>query len=192
MTTCRYQAQRESEMILTGPEIRRQCEQGSIIIKPWNPAYLNPNSYDLTLGDYLLIPCGDVLDVRRPMICRKVVIPPTGYKLQPGEFYLGFTNEWTESHGYVPEIQGKSTTGRYGIQVHATAGFGDDGFMGRWTLEISLVHNKPVVVYPGMRICQVLFSTKVGERMPYKGRYQNQQGAEPPGKPYPEHVVVDG
>ena len=85
--------------------------------------------------------------------------------------------EYTETYGYVPKIDGRSTTGRLGIIVHITAGFGDNGFKGKWTLEITVTH--PVIVYPGMEIGQLYYETIEGDTsMSYNGKYQNQQGVQ--------------
>ena len=104
-------------------------------------------------------------------------IPEEGYLLLPGILYLGETKEYTETYGFIPNIDGRSTTGRLGIEIHRTAGFGDNGFKGKWTLEITVTH--PVIVYADMEIGQLYYETIDGDSsMKYNGKYQNQQGVE--------------
>lgn len=110
-------------------------------------------------------------------------IPDNGYTLYPGELYLGSTLEYTETHAHVPFLEGRSSTGRLGISIHATAGKGDVGFCGHWTLEITVA--QPVRVYPGMRIGQLIYFPVMGEVLnPYnkkEGANYSQQGALPVG-----------
>lgn len=86
--------------------------------------------------------------------------------------------EYTETHGLVPMLIGRSSIGRLGLAVHVTAGFGDIGFSGRWTLELLAAH--PIRVYPGMEICQISYEEIEGEVLEgYHGKYQDQRGATP-------------
>lgn len=104
-------------------------------------------------------------------------IPEEGYVLLPGCLYLGETEEYTETYGFIPNIDGRSTTGRLGIEIHRTAGFGDNGFCGKWTLEITVTH--PVIVYPGMEIGQLYYEVIDGDAsITYNGKYQNQEGVQ--------------
>ena len=80
--------------------------------------------------------------------------------MQPGTLYLGVTAEYTETHAHVPFLEGKSSTGRLGIDIHATAGKGDVGFCNTWTLEISAI--QPVRVYKNMPIGQLIYFTVDG------------------------------
>jgi dCTP deaminase len=155
-----------------------ECIARQLDIEPFDPAHCGPNSYDLTLAPELV--CYDVqaalgqcLDARADNPTFRFAIPPEGYVLQPGRLYLAATVERTECHGLVPVLNGRSSVGRLGVSVHVTAGFGDDGFAGRWTLEITAVH--PVRVYAGMRIAQVAFFALEGGRKPYAGKYQGQR-----------------
>lgn len=176
---------------LTGPEIVRQMAAGNIEIEPFFPEQVNPNSYNLTLGDRLLVYAvppwweraamrlrGDpwCLDMAKDNPTREVTIPPEGLRLKPGVLYLGATAEYTATHHFVPVIEGRSSVGRLGVCVHVTAGFGDHGFAAHWTLEVTVVH--PVRVYPWVEICQIVYSTLEGEESPYEGRYAG-QGAVP-------------
>ena len=166
-------------MFLTGPEIVRRRANGQIVIDPFDPAHVNPNSYDLTLGNgvgiYQEI---DRWDVRNPPALKTFTGSDDGvWYLDPGYLYLMSTVERVGAHSLVPIINGKSSTGRLGLSIHCTAGFGDVGFFGTLTLEISVIH--PLTVYAGMRICQISFQEVVGEIQPYRGRYQGQ--SEPTG-----------
>lgn len=225
--------------MLTGLEIKKQMELGNIIIDEFDEKRLNPNSYNIRLGnkmkvykianisvddmeaeatgpfkeEYMRIydgfknPDGDLddisnetiekfqdikkrIDEKREQILRKyaldprkdnetidVEIPEEGLILVPGVLYLGETMEYTETYNLIPNIDGRSTTGRLGIEIHRTAGFGDVGFKGKWTLEITVTH--PVIVYPGMEIGQIYYETVDGDSsMLYNGKYQNQLGVE--------------
>ena len=91
--------------------------------------------------------------------------------MNPGRLYLGRTVEYTETKGYVPMIEGRSSIGRLGMFIHVTAGFGDVGFCGYWTLEISCI--QPVRIYPGIEICQIFYHEITGDVIEYNGKYQN-------------------
>lgn len=157
-------------MILTGPEILRQMKRGRIRIEPFEQDRINPNSYNLRLHDRLLLVDNGVLDMKEETPVREIVIPESGYMLEPGRLYLGRTMEKTTTLDFVPMIEGRSSIGRLGISIHATAGFGDIGFSGYWTLEISVI--QPVIVYPFVDICQIFYVEARGGRIPYEGKYQ--------------------
>ncbi|MCL2573704.1 MAG: dCTP deaminase [Defluviitaleaceae bacterium] len=164
-------------MILSGLEIAKKAEEGKeIIIKPFVPDMVGPNSYDLRLADTLVVYEDEVLDMRQPSATKEIVIPKEGYVLQPGKLYLGRTIEHTETLGYVPMLEGRSSMGRLGISIHITAGFGDVGFKGYWTLEIHCLH--PVRIYAGERICQIYYHKIEGDYVPYKGKYQDNTGIQ--------------
>ena len=101
-----------------------------IVIDPFDEARLNPNSYNLTLHDELMVYEEVVLDMRRANRVRRMTIPPEGLVLHPSQLYLGRTVERTETRNLVPMIEGRSSIGRLGLFVHVTAGFGDVGFCG--------------------------------------------------------------
>lgn len=105
-------------------------------------------------------------------------IPDRGAVLFPGRLYLARTIEYTESPVYVPMLEGRSSVGRLGIEVHISAGFGDRGFANHWTLEISVV--EPVRIYAGVDICQVAFHEVDQEGPVYSGKYQGDRDS-PPG-----------
>ncbi len=164
-------------MILSGHEIRRHLGE-KIIIDPFDERNLNPNSYNLTLHSELMIYEEVVLDMRRPNRVRRLEIPPEGLVLNPDQLYLGRTVERTETHGLVPMIEGRSSVGRLGLFVHVTAGFGDVGFRGYWTLEMFAV--QPVRVYPGVPICQIFYHEITGDITEYQSnKYQNNRDIQP-------------
>lgn len=165
-------------MILSGREIARQVEKGDIKITPFDPKKVNPNSYNLSLHDELLVYESDVLDMKKPNPTRTLKIPPEGFLLEPGRLYLGRTKEFTSTSKFVPMLEGRSSTGRLGLCIHVTAGFGDIGFSGYWTLEIHCIH--PLMIYPGVDICQIYYHTIAGEYDLYSsGKYQNNTGIQP-------------
>ena len=97
--------------------------------------------------------------------------------MSPHQLYLGRTVERTETHNLVPMIEGRSSIGRLGLFVHVTAGFGDVGFSGYWTLEMFAVH--PVRIYPGIPICQIFYHELTGEITEYASKYQNNHDIQP-------------
>lgn len=142
-------------MILTDSEILEEIKQGRIVVEPFRRACLGTNSYDVHLGEILATYNDKELDAKKHNQISCFEIPKDGYVLQPSEFYLGVTEEYTETHNHVPFLEGKSSIGRLGIDIHATAGKGDIGFSNHWTLEISV--KKPVRVYKGMPIGQLIY-----------------------------------
>ena len=147
-------------MILTDRQILEAIDNGEIVIHPFDRSCLGTNSYDVHLGKHLAVYVDDVLDAKKHNKVSHVEIGPEGFVLQPGELYLGVTQEYTETHAFVPFLEGKSSVGRLGIDIHATAGKGDVGFCNTWTLEISCV--KPVRVYAGMPVGQLIYFTVDG------------------------------
>ena len=156
--------------MLTGQEIIKQQSIGGINITPYMVEHLNPNSYDLTLHHSVLTYGEAELDARqKPLTISDSISIDEGYLLQPGELYLMQTQEHTHTDKFIPCIEGKSSLARLGISIHATAGFGDIGFDGRWTLEVTCI--KLVRVYVGMRIAQIYFFLPHGEvSIFYKGK----------------------
>ncbi len=148
-------------MILSDRKIREQIAKGRIVIRPYREDCLGSNSYDVHLGPYLAIYRDGALDARRPNAIEEFRIPPGGFVLVPGQLYLGVTREYTETHGYVPFLEGKSSVGRLGIDIHSTAGKGDVGFCNYWTLEMSV--KLPVRIYAGMPIGQLIYFEVSGE-----------------------------
>jgi dCTP deaminase len=148
-------------MILTDKEILTEIEKGNIVIEPYDRACLGTNSYDVHLGKYLATYKDAVIDARKHNEIEMFEIPAEGFVLQPNTLYLGVTEEYTESHAHVPFLEGKSSVGRLGIDIHATAGKGDVGFCNTWTLEISVT--QPVRIYHLMPIGQLIYFEVRGE-----------------------------
>ena len=148
-------------MILTDKEILNHMEQGLIKVEPFDLACLGTNSYDVHLGKTLALYEADVLDAKAHNKIKTFEIPEEGYVLLPEKFYLGVTAEYTETHAHVPFLEGKSSVGRLGIDIHATAGKGDVGFCNYWTLEISV--KQPVRVYANMPIGQLIYFVVKGD-----------------------------
>ncbi|MEN7549755.1 dCTP deaminase [Rapidithrix thailandica] len=142
-------------MILSDQQILQEIEKGTIVIEPFDPESLGTNSYDVHLGKYLATYKDEVLDAREHNQIEVFEIPEEGFVLQPNTLYLGVTMEYTETHAHVPFLEGKSSVGRLGIDIHATAGKGDVGFCNTWTLEISV--SQKVRIYRGMPIGQLIY-----------------------------------
>lgn len=164
-------------MILSGIEIKNKLGK-EIVIEPFNEKQLNPNSYNLTLHHELLIYSDQILDMKKKNEVKTLVIPEEGLVLEPGRLYLGRTVEYTKTDNYVPMLEGRSSIGRLGLYIHVTAGFGDVGFAGYWTLEMHCVH--PIRIYAGVEICQIFYHLIEGSYDKYcSGKYQNNQGVQP-------------
>lgn len=165
-------------MILTGDEIHQRMGN-EINIDPFDTNNLNPNSYNLTLHEDIMTYEEVVLDMRKCNRIKRMTIPEAGLTLQPNKLYLARTRERTETHNLVPMIEGRSSIGRLGLFVHVTAGFGDVGFCGFWTLEMFAI--QPVRIYPGVSICQIFYHEVVGAVTEYQssGKYQNNQDIQP-------------
>ena len=148
-------------MILTDLQILAEIEKGAIVIEPYDRSCLGTNSYDVHLGKYLATYRNRVLDAKKHNEIDHFEIPKDGFVLQTNTLYLGVTFEYTETHKHVPFLEGKSSTGRLGIDIHATAGKGDVGFCNTWTLEISVA--QPVKIYAGMPIGQLIYFDVDGE-----------------------------
>jgi len=142
-------------MILSDKAILESIDKGEILVEPFRRECLGTNSYDVHLGKHLAVYKNRVLDAKKHNEIEEMIIPEDGFVLHPNELYLGVTEEYTESHKHVPFLEGKSSVGRLGIDIHATAGKGDVGFCNTWTLEISC--SQPVRVYAGMPIGQLIY-----------------------------------
>lgn len=166
-----------TKMILSGDEIRRR-QNDQILIEPFDPERLNPNSYNLSLYSELLVYEEVVLDAATPNRYRRIEIPDEGITLQPNQLYLGRTVEHTEAHGLVPMIQGRSSLGRLGLFVNPGGSLGHAGYCGTWTLEMHCV--QPVKLYHGIQICQIFYLELVGDCDEYaRGKYQNSCDIQP-------------
>lgn len=164
-------------MILSGKEILRRIGR-EIVITPFDERLVNPNSYNLRLHNELAVYEDEVLDMKKANPIKSMTIPESGFSLRPGILYLGRTVEYTRTECFVPMLEGRSSIGRLGLFIHVTAGFGDVGFSGYWTLEIFCI--QPIVIYPFVEICQIYYHTIEGEYESYSsGKYQNNSGIQP-------------
>ena len=188
--------------VLSGTKIFEEVKNGNISIDPYDVNRINPNSYNLRLGNKLLVYKSPdyesnpalrerirripkvgryipsykeiILDSHAPNLTDEYIIGEEGFLLQPGILYLGTTMEKVYTDRYVPILNGRSSTGRLSMTVHITAGFGDVGFDGKWTLEITVTHN--LIVYPHDEILQIVFETVEGDTSyQYNGRYNHQE-----------------
>ena len=158
-------------MILSGKEIESRIGD-EIVIEPFDSKRINPNSYNLSLHNELLVYKQSPLDMKRNNEVEKLTIPDNGLVLETNRLYLGRTIEYTETKNLVPMLEGRSSIGRLGLFVHVTAGFGDVGFKGFWTLEIFCI--QPIKIYPNVEICQLYYHTIEGDYENYSSdKYQN-------------------
>jgi len=185
--------------VLSDGTIVRLVEEGRIKIDPWDASLVQPASVDLRLGDSFRVFHNHriaAIDLREPptnLTEEVVVAEGEPFVIHPGEFCLGRTAEWVElPDDIVARIEGKSSLGRLGLIVHATAGFCDPGWRGTLTLELNNLTRVPIKLYPGLLIAQLSFMTldRPAER-PYGhaelgSHYQGQVAATEsryPGRP---------
>ncbi len=152
--------------VLSDGTILQQVQEGRIKIDPWDPKMVQPASIDLRLGDSFRVfhnHRATAIDLRDPPsnLTEEVVMPDgDAFVIHPGEFCLGRTLEWVQiPDDIVARIEGKSSLGRLGLIVHATAGFCDPGFEGTLTLELNNLTRVPILLYPGLPIAQLSFMT---------------------------------
>lgn len=153
-------------MILSDKQILQEIKDNNIVIEPFSRENLGSNSYDVHLGKWLAVYESEILDAKLHNRINRFEIPEDGFILLPSRLYLGVTEEYTETRKYVPFVEGKSSVGRLGIDIHSTAGKGDAGFCNTWTLEISV--KQPVRIYAGMPVGQIIYFEMKGEvEIPY-------------------------
>jgi dCTP deaminase len=152
--------------VLSDGTIARLLEEGRIVIDPWEPSLLQPASVDVRLGNSFRVfhnHRASVIDLRDPPrhLTEQITIEPEEpFVIHPGEFCLGRTLEHVElPEDIVARLEGKSSLGRLGLIVHATAGFCDPGWRGTLTLELNNLTRVPVRLYPGLPIAQLSFMT---------------------------------
>lgn len=157
--------------VLVDRDILLAMDRGAVVITPFRRECLGTNSYDVHLAPTLRVYKteksklfysmtseqfeDEPLDTRMRRDTVDIEIPSDGFILEPGELYLASTVEWTESLEHVPMLNGRSSTGRLGLSIHVTAGTGDVGFRGPWTMELTVV--KRLRVYAGDAIGQLLW-----------------------------------
>jgi dCTP deaminase len=149
---------------LSDGTIRRLVEDGRIRVDPWDPAMIQPASIDLRLGDSFRVfhnhrvTAIDLRDVPTNLTEEVKVADGESFVIHPGEFCLGRTLEWVElPDDVVARVEGKSSLGRLGLIVHATAGFVDPGWKGTLTLELNNLTRVPIKLWPGLPIAQLSF-----------------------------------
>lgn len=183
-------------MVLSRNAIRKEMERLNIIIHPEpKPDHMGPNSVDLHLGPTLKVFANEhglstkLLGTTGWPELREIPIGETGVVLLPGRLYLGSTLESVSCHNFVPYIDARSTAARIGLSAHLSAGRGDNGYCGQWTVEITVVH--PIRVYAGDRLFQMTFMM-IADKVPdtyhkqnfprYTGQYQYAEGPQAPKK----------
>jgi dCTP deaminase len=150
--------------VLSDATIRELIDSGRIVIDPFDVSMIQPASVDIRLGSSFRVFHNhriQSIDLGNPPrdLTEHVEVAEGGeFVIHPGEFVLGRTHEWVEiPDDIVCRIEGKSSIGRLGLVVHATAGFVDPGFKGTLTLEIANFNSVPIVLRPGLFICQLSF-----------------------------------
>jgi dCTP deaminase len=164
-------------MILTGQEIIDNVEKGKICLSPFDKSSINPNSYDLKLGNFLYVYKERILDIKKQNPVERISIPQEGIVLKKDFFYLGSSNETIGSNYFVPILHAKSGVARLGLFVHITADLIDIGFHGNLTFQ--LLPTISIKVYPYVRVAQLSFWKTKGKVILYKGKYRNSVGPTP-------------
>lgn len=163
--------------MLTASAIDSAVRNGLITISDYNPKRLNPNSYNLAIGNEVVMYKNvGVIDLKDPetysSITRIPIDAEEGLILRPGNLYLINTAEEVGTDLFIPMLAGRSSMGRLGIAVHQSAGFGDIGYSGKFTLQIRVTY--PTKIYPGLMMSQIYFLTPAGEiGSRYTGHYRN-------------------
>jgi deoxycytidine triphosphate deaminase len=161
-------------MILSGQQITLERNAGRIVIEPFDETAVNPNSYNFTLSDRLVVYADGVLDASLENRTEELRIPPDGLRLKANRLYLAATREVLGSEHYVPTFAARSSVARLGLFINLSAPLGDIGFIGRWTLQ--LYPTQDVIVYEGMQIGQMMWWKTLGAISLYDGKYQHATG----------------
>lgn len=161
-------------MILTGSEIHQQISCGHIVVDPFVPGRINPNSIDISLGRKLLRYTNLPIDPRIEAEVEEIDLPDGGFVLEPGSFTLGSSVERVGSTHFVPIVHAKSSIARAGLFVHVTADLIDIGSIG--TITLQLFSTLAFRIVPGMLVAQMTFWRPEGEIELYHGKYQNSDG----------------
>jgi dCTP deaminase len=152
-------------MFLSDTDILKEVKNGRITIEPFDEARLGPASYDLLLGNTFLLNdeyTAAIIDPTKKIYARtREVKVPDGemFILRPGVSILGTTKDYFGSDHYLIQLSGKSSLARVGLMIHNTAGIVNPGHFLHITLEITNQNNIPIVLRPGMKIAQIIFST---------------------------------
>jgi dCTP deaminase len=176
---------------LTGLKVMQEVHAGRILIDPFEKESINSNSYNYRLSSVLQRLTNEVIDCRLPDTFETIQIPDEGYILEPGECYLGATQETFGSDIYASLITGRSSVGRKFITNHITAGLIDQGFFGSITLEI--VALRRARIYAGMPFGQIFWFTTCGLPRLYTGKYQGQDSPTPSklGQDFATRITLD-
>lgn len=158
-------------MILTGSDIGNARQAGHVVIEPFSPEYLEPNSYGFHLGPTLIEYDKQIVDSRLPPPTVEYLISEEGLVLEPGRFYLGHTLEKIGGVNMTCELFANLSSAALGIWVQTSAPLGHVGAVIHWTLEICVAQK--VRVFPRMRLGKICFWQNDGEIVPYQGRYVN-------------------
>ncbi len=169
-------------MILNDRELKELINKGELIINPLDDIQIQASSIDFRLGnDFIVYPDSiDVLDVKNNSFeekLEKIVVGDEGFIIQPKQFVLATTVEYVKLPDYLTAfVEGRSSLGRLGLFIE-NAGWVDAGFEGTITLEFFNANSRPIKIYPGMRICQLVFAKMSSpSENPYRGKYQGQRG----------------
>jgi len=174
-------------MILSDRDILAKIKQGEIKISPFEPKNVQPSTIDLRLSNQVRVFDNwrlGIIDVREKTDLSKVVkIGVKGFIVHPDEFILGSTVEKIKlPDDIAAKLEGRSSLGRLGLIVHATAGYVDPGFSGWLTFEISNISRLPIKLYAGMKVAQICFFQMTSPAInPYgskklNSKYQGQKG----------------
>ncbi len=158
--------------MLSNEAIKEELKRKSISVENGLDNIEN-NSIKVTLGNTVKVYDAPYLNITDATPTKEIKIPEEGLILKPNELYIARTNEFTKTYGFVPLLAGREDLAAIGMEIHITAGFGDNGFEGTWTLEI--VCANPTKVYPGMDIGEVYYYPLIGDaNIEYRGKYFRQ------------------
>ena len=177
-------------MILSDSSIRKALESQELLINPLKGEDIKAASVDLHLSPHFRVFDLNGIEVINPFkeqieLTNPLNVGEQPFILHPGEFALGSTREkFKFGTGFAGRLEGKSSLGRLGLEVHSTAGFIDPGFCGHVTLEISNNTRLPIRLLPGMKIAQMCFFVVDGVvEKPYGGSDSKYQNAPPEPQP---------
>ncbi|RQP21742.1 dCTP deaminase [Piscinibacter terrae] len=162
-------------MILTGEEITNRVSSGDIVIAPFLPQNVNPNSYNFRLHSHMKVYEEGVIDIKEEKRTTDLHIGPEGVVLEPMRLYLASTIETMGSTKFVPTYAARSSIARLGMFINLSASLGDIGFIGRWTIQLLAVNR--IRLYAGMNIGQMMFWKVQGDIRLYDGKYQGAKEA---------------
>lgn len=160
--------------MLSGNEIVSQMENKNIIVTPNDFIKINPNSVNVSLNPVVSRLTDSVIDSCGGNKSEEIIISEDGTILMPGECYIASTNEYTETHGFIPELNGRSSGGRLGMFIHCSGGLGDLGYKGNWRLGLRVIH--PLKIYENNQIAQICYYTPTGDVTFDYSDYEDEKG----------------